>query len=142
MEVPGGHANKIPVLVYEFMGTAALLMAVNMGHLLLGGNMTPEAVGLTIYTGIMYLGSVSGGHFNPAVSTGVFLREANFGKHWMYYLMIIFSQLCGGTVGVLIVTLCLKRETNVYSPPVNTLCPSRAGWDPSMTLCNGDGYFF
>jgi glycerol uptake facilitator-like aquaporin len=31
MEVPGGHENKVIVLIYEMIGTALLLIGVNNG---------------------------------------------------------------------------------------------------------------
>jgi aquaporin Z len=40
---------------------------------------------------INLFGGISGGHFNPSVTTGVLVRERNFGKNLGFYLMIIGS---------------------------------------------------
>ena len=69
MEVPGGKNFKFPILFMEALGTATLLYTINLS----GG--APLAVGLTISANIFIFGSCTGGHFNPAVSFGVFVRE-------------------------------------------------------------------
>ena len=38
MEVPGGRQNKIAVLLYEFIGTAILLISINMSLNVNGGS--------------------------------------------------------------------------------------------------------
>jgi glycerol uptake facilitator-like aquaporin len=48
-------------------GTAMLVYAVNVS----GGN--PIAVAFTLFSCILIGGPITGGHFNPAVSTGYFL---------------------------------------------------------------------
>lgn len=74
MEVPGGHANKKNVLLYECLGTAFLLVSINMSaHFGGSGSFQPIAVALTLYSLIMIYGPVSGAHFNPAVTVGVFV---------------------------------------------------------------------
>lgn len=70
MEVPGGYDNKLLVCVNELLGTAMLLIAVNWS----GGNVV--GVCLTLYANIIIFGSVSGGHFNPAVTAGVLIRQS------------------------------------------------------------------
>lgn len=75
MEVPGGHQNKAIVCLYEMIGTATLIIAVNWGVDLKTANFQPISVGLTLFANISILGPVSGGHFNPAVTMGVFIKE-------------------------------------------------------------------
>ena len=48
---------------------------------------------------ILFSDKVSGSHFNPAVSTGVFVANKNWGKDLIFYLMIMASQFVGGLVG-------------------------------------------
>lgn len=74
MEVPGGHNNKTYVLLYEFLGTAVLLFAINASQ---SGPFPPLAIGIGLFVGASMFGPVSGGHFNPAVSIGVFIKEGN-----------------------------------------------------------------
>jgi glycerol uptake facilitator-like aquaporin len=42
---------------------------------------------------IMLFGGITGGHFNPAVSTGVLIGQgfSNIPKHIKFYLLIILS---------------------------------------------------
>jgi glycerol uptake facilitator-like aquaporin len=70
MEVELGKRFKAQLLIREFIGTAALLCAINVS----GGN--PFAIAGTIFSAIVILaGPLNGGHFNPAVTFGVFVRE-------------------------------------------------------------------
>lgn len=72
MEVPGGIENKLVVCLCEMMGTAALLLAVNLGNT---SSNTPICVGLTVFGMAQMFGPISGGHFNPAVTLGMFIKE-------------------------------------------------------------------
>ena len=72
MEVPGGMDNKLIVCTCEMIGTAFLLIAVNWGG---NSGLTPEAVGGTVFIMIHFFGAISGGHFNPAVTAGMFFKE-------------------------------------------------------------------
>lgn len=71
MEVPGGDKNKLIVCIYEAIGTALLLIAVNWGS---NGAGQAYAVSITIFINIIIFGGASGGHFNPAVSIAVYIR--------------------------------------------------------------------
>ena len=86
MEVPGGNLHKGKVFVYEFLGTSLLVYAV----LASGG--AQVAVVFTVMAIIIMADPISGAHFNPAVSTGVFF--AGKGKMRMnlgMYLMILLA---------------------------------------------------
>ena len=72
MEVPGGSNMKMSVWLYEFIGTAILLIGVNWGN---GGENVKECVALSLLGIAMVLGGVSGGHVNPAVSLGVLITQ-------------------------------------------------------------------
>jgi aquaporin Z len=73
MEVDGGHANKGSVLLYELIGTALLILSVNASVKF--GDFLPVCVGAMLFANIAFMGGVSGGHYNPAVSLGVFVSE-------------------------------------------------------------------
>ena len=109
MEVKGADRNKGYVLLYEAMGTATLILAVNMGS----GYFTPIAVGMALYSSITYLGSVSGGHFNPAVTTAVATRlgTENLAGNLIFAAMMIAAQIVGGSLGCLIVFLGSKKDS-------------------------------
>ncbi len=73
MEVKGGKDNKFFVLLFELIGTANLLYAINTSANNHG--LQPFAVGLTIFGNICIFGEVTGGRFNPAVTIGVLVSE-------------------------------------------------------------------
>lgn len=71
MEVEGGINNKRVVLSCEAIGTAVLLIAINWGGT---SRKNPIAIGLTIFTLIQVFGSISGAHFNPAVTIAMYTK--------------------------------------------------------------------
>jgi len=77
MEVPGGRQNIIHLLIYEVMGSCSLIYAVNMSNSFgaTAGSFQPQSVGLMLFINIMFLGGVSGGHFNPAVTAAVYIKD-------------------------------------------------------------------
>ena len=90
MEVIGGKAKWYHVILYEFIGTAFLITAVNMTSDIDSGALEPIGVGLMLMCNILIFGRVSGGHFNPAVTTGVLLYEGLKGNI-LFYLAIVAS---------------------------------------------------
>ena len=53
----------------------------------------PIAIGLIIFFDIVMFGKVTGGHFNPAVTLGVFIKDgsSNFEKNLVYSIKLILS---------------------------------------------------
>ena len=51
---------------------------------------SPSSVGLTLFAISSFLGPVSGGHFNPAVTLGVFFKEgrAKFKRNGPFMVLI------------------------------------------------------
>lgn len=93
--------------VIECVGTAFLLIGVVgsgiMAERLSGGNVALALLANSIATGgilfclIAALGSISGGHFNPAVSLA---NAFAGGLHWREVPSYIGSQVAGGVAGV------------------------------------------
>jgi len=112
MEISGSSNLKLYVLGYELLGTAIILFAFNFsadtGHEDningLHGAKEPIAVGMTYFTNIIFLGSVCGGHFNPAVTLGLLISKGrdNFVGNLIFSCMVAISQLMGAILGVLI----------------------------------------
>ena len=99
-----------PKFAAEFIGTFWLVLG-GCGSAVLSGRF-PElgigiagvalAFGLTVLTGAYSLGPISGGHFNPAVSVGLWAGGRFPGGQLLPYIV---SQVLGGVVaaGVLYV---------------------------------------
>lgn len=140
MEVSGSHSVREVVLFYEMLGTATLIFAVNLG----GGYFAPLAVGFTLFANIAFFGSVSGGHFNPAVTAAVMVRLGlkNFPSNLFYGMMIIMAQLVGAALGVVLVFIASNSdmEAQTIDPPIGMLCPTRQFEDP-MFACSGEGIY-
>ena len=92
MEVPGASDHKLIVCIYEFVASAFLLYVI-----LLGGS----AVGVTFVVFILILatGPVSGGHFNPAITIGVYITRKEYKKNFALMILMIIFQLAGGIAG-------------------------------------------
>jgi aquaporin Z len=82
----------MPKYIMEFIGTFFLVLVVA-----LTGN--PIAIGAVLMVMIYMGGNVSGGHFNPSVSLGVFLRGKMSGKDFVMYNIF---QLIGAIAATLV----------------------------------------
>lgn len=71
MEVPNGNKHRGQLCFYEGFGTAILLISVNWGAL---GPSQATAVGFGIWTYILFLSPMCGGHVNPAVTLSVLIK--------------------------------------------------------------------
>lgn len=89
--------------VVEFIGTFFLVFTIGMVVLDPGvpAGFAPIAIGTVLAVMIFAGGHVSGGHFNPAVTLGVFLRDKKFGMNDAIGYWV--AQIVGGIVAALIV---------------------------------------
>lgn len=126
MEIDG--SNKFYVCLYEAMGTALLLIAINWGSAF---PLQPVAIGATVFSCIISLGPICGAHFNAAVSIGVYIKESK-ASLTPYFLMILLSQIIGGIFGVFIVWLALIKNDGKeggFKGAYAVLCPPQDGVD-------------
>jgi glycerol uptake facilitator-like aquaporin len=99
-------------LVAEFLGTGFLVAAVVgsgiMGERLAGGNVAIALLANTIATGaallalVLTFGSISGGHFNPAVTV---VDAVEHGIPWPEVPFYVGAQCTGGIVGAVVAHL-------------------------------------
>ena len=78
-------------LTVEFIGTFLFLFVVGMATNKAGaGALAPLAIGAVLMVMVFSGGHISGGHFNPAVSTAVFLRGRMASNEWTGYVVVQF----------------------------------------------------
>lgn len=87
----------------EFIGTFFLVLTI--GCVVIGGaesvgSLAPIAIGSALMVMIFAGGHISGGHFNPAVTLGVFMRGKCAAADVVPYIV---SQVAGGAVAALVV---------------------------------------
>lgn len=119
-------------IVSEFVGTAFLLAAVVgsgiMGERLANGNVAIALLANTIATGaalvalILAFGSISGAHFNPAVTL---LDATQGGLPWREVPGYIFAQLAGAFCGVGCAHLMFALPLYSYSHHVRNGLPQQ-----------------
>lgn len=101
MEVQGGSQRKALVASYELIGTAIFV------YMILVSTGDALAVPLALFTVIVIFGGITGGHFNPAVTLGVYLHEGKWKENAPFMMLIMTSQLVGSLVGMAISSLTL-----------------------------------
>jgi aquaporin Z len=93
--------GSVPSIIVEFLFTFALAWVVlnTATHKGTAGNsFYGAAIGMTVMTGAVAVGGVSGGAFNPAVGLGVFTMGLESAKQLVIYLG---SDLLGAAVAAL-----------------------------------------
>jgi aquaporin Z len=86
-------------LVVEFIGTFFLMFTVGMASAT-AGSLAPLAIGSALMIMVFAGGHISGGHYNPAVSTAVFARgKMAFGE----YVPYIVTQAVGAVLAGLLI---------------------------------------
>ena len=121
-------------LAAEALGTGFLLTTVVgsgiMAENLAGGNVALALLGNTIATGailavlILIFGSVSGAHFNPAVTLAFLLRREIGPRDAAIYAIV---QIAAGIAGVLVAHLMFAEPAFAASMTARTGIPQWAG---------------
>jgi len=87
-------------LTVEFIGTFFLMFTVGMATAT-AGTLAPLAIGTTLMVMVFAGGHISGGHYNPAVSTAVLLRGKLPAGDWLAY---VSAQVIGAVLAGLLVS--------------------------------------
>ena len=89
-------------LAVEFIGMFIFMFTVGMAteKLTGAGNLAPFAIGFVLMVMVFAGGHISGGHYNPAVSTGVLVRGRMTPVEWVAYVV---TQLVAAVLAALLV---------------------------------------
>src|ERR1700752_3322819 len=104
----------------EFIGTFFLVLTIGctvMGHG--AGPLAPLAIGSALMVMIFAGGHISGGHFNPAVTLGVWLRGKCEAKDVVPYMVF---QIVGATLAASAVRFL--KEGSAIAPLKPTTMPA------------------
>jgi len=107
--------------IAEFIGTFFLVLTIGCTGIGAGaGVIAPLAIGAALMVMVFAGGHISGAHYNPAVTVGVFIRgKVNAGDIVPYMI----AQLAGATVAALVVSKLLRAGVAV-SPITLKLGPA------------------
>ena len=98
-----------PSLIYEFLGSALMVYAYNIG--------AATNSGIAYFIGWMLAYHISGAEFNPAVSFASFFARKDWSKGSLLGLTLV-AQLLGSFFGVFLVFLLLSdKGTFTLKPP-------------------------
>ena len=85
MEIEGAEKHKLAVFMYEMLATTVLVfnILVSNGDAIVGP--------LTVFLIILVLVPVTGAHFNPAVTIGVYVSRNKLRKEFLFFVLMIFA---------------------------------------------------
>jgi aquaporin Z len=94
----------------EFIGTFFLVFTVGTAtaHINSSSPIAPLAIGSVLMVMIFAGGHVSGGHYNPAVSTAVLVRGKIAQNEWVAY---VITQLVAGVIGGLLASAAAGHQS-------------------------------
>src|SRR5438105_2184930 len=98
-------AELLGTFTLVFVGTTALVGAIRMDAPILV--VVPFAFGLALLAGLYAFGEMSGGHFNPAVSLGMFLDRRLAVRDLVAYWI---SQFAGAILAALALLLMTSSD--------------------------------
>jgi len=95
----------------EFVGCFIFIYTICMA-VINGSGLAPLAIGGCLMVIIYMGGAVSGGHFNPAVTLGIFIRDDGFSVVQMGVYMV--AQFLGGIFGGIVAFALFPGEDEIY----------------------------
>jgi aquaporin Z len=105
--------------VMEFIGTFFLVLTIGMSVIAGGsGVIPPLAIGAVLMVMIFAGGHISGGHYNPAVTLGVWMRGRTDSKDVVPYMLF---QIAGALIAAAVVKYL--DPTAAVHPPVLAALP-------------------
>jgi len=105
------HSKVMEKYVAEFIGTFLLVLTV-VCNVSSGHAYAAISIAMVLMVGVYALGSVSGAHFNPAVTLAVTLADGLEGG-WQRAIIYVISQLAGGILGAVTGFAIFRKSFNV-----------------------------
>src|SRR5437867_11533866 len=97
--------------IAEFIGTFFLVLTIGCTGIGAGtGVIAPLAIGAALMVMVFAGGHISGAHYNPAVTVGVFIRGKVNGADVGPYIV---AQLAGAAIAAIVVTKFRSEERRV-----------------------------
>ena len=123
-----GHDRKAIVCFCEFIGTALFIFGI-----IEVAPVLPIAIPFMLLASVVIWGDVTGGHFNPAVTLGVWTTLDHKGKNFPFMIMIWIAQILGSLLAVFLAWLGNSGKGSDLVPilaPVN-LITGKPDWSPN-----------
>lgn len=133
MEVAGAEKRVGLVFAYEAIGTMLFVYSI-----LLTAN--PVSIAFSLFASIVLFGAVTGGHFNPAVTLGVYVSEGQWRKNGFWLATVMVAQVLGAFLaqGLTQITLFEGKLSTIPADNVAKLCPQDpTNADPTKSVCDG-----
>lgn len=103
---------RAPQLVTELVGTFVFLFVISLSGL--SGSFAPVAIGMALLAMVYMGGHISGAHYNPAVTLGLFLRRK---IAWLHALAYWGAQLAGGVLAFVAGYLVSGQAPGIHPGP-------------------------
>jgi glycerol uptake facilitator-like aquaporin len=88
MEIYAAKDNKFIVFTYEMLGTCMLVFAINMQY---GETFGVFGIAFMLFAWLLIGGPITGAHFNPAVTLGVYLSNTKWQEDFTMLLITLFA---------------------------------------------------
>ena len=119
----GTNNSKLSLFIAEFAGTAIFFVGIFFTVRYQTDPLTTAfGVGGGLFVAIMTFGKETGGHFNPAVSTGYYIFLVKGRRHYFKnYVILLLAQLFGGLFAGLLMYICTETEPTLLPEKDNML---------------------
>lgn len=108
-----GHKRMMTVCACELMGTALFVFGIMSTNRCI-------TIPFSLLAPVVIWGDITGGHFNPAVTIGVFVTLGEYSKNFMFMMLIIFAQIIGGLAAM---GLFWLGQCDKHDPVIGQLAP-------------------